>query len=275
MLRAPACGRGRRLERVVHLWTLDERRTTTDRRAGPAHPRRAGQGGGRTRPGPVGAGHRRRRHPAGARTAPRPGRPAPTVLGPALVIPLEYPAVTHPAGRRRAGHRARPARSSPSCAARAPSTTVAICGTAGAGCAATRSIPPAGPTTTAAPGAPRPAGGVYLITGGLGGIGLGLAEQLARDCRARLVLLGAHAACRRAPSGAPAASAAPTSRRRRGDAAAGGAGPGAVALGAEVEIVVGDVADADGRPPGGRRGAGSASARCTASCTPRAYPASG
>ena len=33
-------------------------------------------------------------------------------------------------------------------------------------------------------------GGVYLITGGLGGIGLGLAEQLTRHCRAKLVLMG-------------------------------------------------------------------------------------
>jgi NAD(P)-dependent dehydrogenase (short-subunit alcohol dehydrogenase family)/acyl carrier protein len=32
--------------------------------------------------------------------------------------------------------------------------------------------------------------GVYLITGGLGGIGLTLAEHLARTCRARLVLVG-------------------------------------------------------------------------------------
>jgi acyl transferase domain-containing protein len=43
-----------------------------------------------------------------------------------------------------------------------------------------------------APGAPsrlRP-GGTYLITGGLGGIGLVLAEHLARQARARLVLVG-------------------------------------------------------------------------------------
>ncbi len=33
-------------------------------------------------------------------------------------------------------------------------------------------------------------GGVYLITGGLGGVGLGLAEELARSCAARIVLLG-------------------------------------------------------------------------------------
>lgn len=32
--------------------------------------------------------------------------------------------------------------------------------------------------------------GVYLITGGLGGVGLALAEHLARTCRARLVLVG-------------------------------------------------------------------------------------
>ncbi|MFJ2554492.1 MULTISPECIES: beta-ketoacyl synthase N-terminal-like domain-containing protein [unclassified Streptomyces] len=33
-------------------------------------------------------------------------------------------------------------------------------------------------------------GGVYLVTGGLGGIGLAMAERLARDCRAKLVLFG-------------------------------------------------------------------------------------
>jgi phthiocerol/phenolphthiocerol synthesis type-I polyketide synthase E len=33
-------------------------------------------------------------------------------------------------------------------------------------------------------------GGVYLITGGLGGVGLVLAEYLARECKARLVLTG-------------------------------------------------------------------------------------
>ncbi|HEV2764077.1 MAG TPA: SDR family NAD(P)-dependent oxidoreductase, partial [Pyrinomonadaceae bacterium] len=35
--------------------------------------------------------------------------------------------------------------------------------------------------------------GVYLITGGLGGVGLALAEQLSKEARARLVLLGRHA----------------------------------------------------------------------------------
>jgi acyl transferase domain-containing protein/acyl carrier protein len=36
-------------------------------------------------------------------------------------------------------------------------------------------------------------GGVYLITGGLGGVGLALAEGLAKDVRARLVLVGRNA----------------------------------------------------------------------------------
>jgi NADP-dependent 3-hydroxy acid dehydrogenase YdfG len=45
------------------------------------------------------------------------------------------------------------------------------------------------PAPEAAP-PPYRAGGVYLITGGLGGIGLALAEHLARTVGARLVLLG-------------------------------------------------------------------------------------
>ncbi|MTD15345.1 SDR family NAD(P)-dependent oxidoreductase [Nakamurella sp. YIM 132087] len=43
-------------------------------------------------------------------------------------------------------------------------------------------------TTVVAPGFRQ--GGVYLITGGLGGIGLAMAIRLARDVRARLVLMG-------------------------------------------------------------------------------------
>ncbi|MFT2016600.1 SDR family NAD(P)-dependent oxidoreductase [Streptomyces sp. 796.1] len=46
---------------------------------------------------------------------------------------------------------------------------------------------PAGNPTE--PGPLRP-GGVYLVTGGLGGIGLAMAERLARDSRAKLVLFG-------------------------------------------------------------------------------------
>ena len=45
------------------------------------------------------------------------------------------------------------------------------------------------PRTLPMPGRLREAG-VYLITGGLGGVGLTLAEHLARTCRARLILVG-------------------------------------------------------------------------------------
>ncbi|GHG84801.1 type I polyketide synthase [Comamonas sp. JC664] len=40
------------------------------------------------------------------------------------------------------------------------------------------------------PGTPLKQGGVYLITGGLGGVGLLLADALARRCQAKLVLVG-------------------------------------------------------------------------------------
>ncbi|MGX6606765.1 SDR family NAD(P)-dependent oxidoreductase [Micromonosporaceae bacterium Da 78-11] len=85
-------------------------------------------------------------------------------------------------------------------------------------------------------GALRP-GGVYLITGGLGGIALGLAEQLARECRPKLVLL--------ARNGLPP-------RDTWAGLAVGGRDAERIAkvtalleLGAEVEIVVGDVSDPD------------------------------
>ena len=58
--------------------------------------------------------------------------------------------------------------------------------------------------------------GVYLITGGLGGVGLSIADELAKSCRARLVLLG-RSAVRNAPVAALEAS------------------------GAEVEVFAGDV----------------------------------
>ncbi len=63
--------------------------------------------------------------------------------------------------------------------------------------------------------------GVYLVTGGLGGIGLVLAEYLARAVRARLVLVGRRAA---------------TSERR-------GTLERLIALGAELHIAAADVSD--------------------------------
>ncbi|MBB5873482.1 acyl transferase domain-containing protein [Allocatelliglobosispora scoriae] len=88
-------------------------------------------------------------------------------------------------------------------------------------------------------------GGVYLITGGLGGIALGMAEQLATDCRAKLVLL--------ARSGLPARAEWPGILAA--EPAEGNSDKGIRAriarvvdleqLGAEVEIVVGDVSSPD------------------------------
>jgi acyl transferase domain-containing protein len=93
-------------------------------------------------------------------------------------------------------------------------------------------------------GALRP-GGVYLITGGLGGIGLGMAEQLARECRAKLVLLGRTGLppAETWPgvlSGQPDALTVDESTRRRVAAVSA-----LLDLGAEVELVTGDVSSPD------------------------------
>ena len=110
-------------------------------------------------------------------------------------------------------------------------------------------------------------GGVYLITGGLGGIALGLAEHLARDCRAKLVLLGRRGLPARETwagilARGPGAGAGPAcspvrttelanSADRTGEHAEGRVDEDTwrrvarvselVELGAEVEIVTGDV----------------------------------
>ena len=81
-------------------------------------------------------------------------------------------------------------------------------------------------------------GGAYLVTGGLGGIGLALAEQLARSVRARLVLTGR--------SGLPPreswddARGEDTALARRIEAVRG-----LEALGAEVLVCAADAADED------------------------------
>ncbi|MEU1904649.1 type I polyketide synthase [Streptomyces hygroscopicus] len=102
------------------------------------------------------------------------------------------------------------------------------------------------PDTSPAPGADGACalreGGVYLITGGLGGIGLAMAERLAQDCAgARLVLFGR--------SGLPPRD---TWRAALADPAAGeevrrrlGGVLRLEELGAEVAVVTGDVSAAE------------------------------
>jgi acyl transferase domain-containing protein len=96
-------------------------------------------------------------------------------------------------------------------------------------------------------------GGVYLITGGLGGIGLGLAGQLAEECRAKLVLFGRTGLPE--PDRWPSILAGAVGDQGVGEQGVGEQGVdeatrsriAAVAalldLGAEVEIVVGDVSN--------------------------------
>ncbi|MEV4897971.1 SDR family NAD(P)-dependent oxidoreductase [Nonomuraea sp. NPDC055795] len=85
-------------------------------------------------------------------------------------------------------------------------------------------------------------GGVYLITGGLGGIALGLAEQLAKESQAKLVLLARNGLPERSRWAAilgGAEQAGETIRHRVERVLA------IEAAGGEVEVVVGDVASAD------------------------------
>lgn len=233
MLRAlRAAGVG--LDRVVHLWTLgelpDEDRTVSlGLHTLVALARAAAELGlDRWALDIVSTGSQQVLDGAEARPA------SATVLGPALVIPLEYPSVSTrlvdvepatPAGAVVAELR-RP-RTEPTVAIRAGRRWV--CGY--------ESIPPADLDTA------RQVlrdGGVYLITGGLGGIGLGLAAQLTQDCRARLVLFGRTglpAAERWAGilAGSDKVDESTRSRVERVQAL--------VEAGAEVEMVVGDVAD--------------------------------
>ncbi|WP_405145064.1 SDR family NAD(P)-dependent oxidoreductase [Sphaerisporangium sp. NBC_01403] len=159
-----------------------------------------------------------------------------TLMGPCLVIPLEYPKVatrlvdleTAPAAPVLAGLVAE---------LRRPMTDRTVALRHGR-----RWVP--GYETMAPPAADTGVlreGGVYLVTGGLGGIALGMAEHLARDCRARLVLLARHGLPPREAwagilAGGPGAEAFDEDTRRRVARVSE-----IIALGAEVEIVTGDV----------------------------------
>ncbi len=83
-------------------------------------------------------------------------------------------------------------------------------------------------------------GGSYLVTGGLGGIGLAMAERLAQDYKARLVLMGRTPVPPRDQWAAILAAAGTTSEVRR---RVGGL-QGLATMGAEVITVAGDVARA-------------------------------
>jgi acyl transferase domain-containing protein len=164
---------------------------------------------------------------------------ASALTGPALVIPMEYPRVT-----------VRLVDADPGTAGRAGTTAADV---------AAELRRPATSRTVALRGrrrwlpgyemvSPVPADqaatvlreqGVYLITGGLGGIALGMARQLAQDCRARLVLFGRTGLPPRHTWAAirAGAHAVPDYVRDRVTQVLE-----LTELGAEVEIVVGDVA---------------------------------
>ncbi len=84
-------------------------------------------------------------------------------------------------------------------------------------------------------------GGTYLVTGGLGGIGLAMAERLARDYKARLVLMGRTPVPSRDQWAAILAATGTTDEvRRRVDGL-----QGLATMGAEVITVAGDIAQVD------------------------------
>ncbi|GAA0440374.1 hypothetical protein Acor_12820 [Acrocarpospora corrugata] len=201
---------GRPLDRVVHLWTLDsgDRPIEHGLHTLVALARAAGESGLDGWSLDIAVAGTQEVFPGEAVNP-----DGSTLIGPSLVIPLEYPTVTtrfidldtH------AGLVAELGR---------PQTDRIVALRRGR-----RYLP--GYETMATPETtPLREDGVYLITGGLGGIALGLAERFARDAKARLVLLGR------------------TGLDGEGEDARRGAQVQAIRdLGGEVEIVVGDVAD--------------------------------
>ncbi|MEV0144429.1 MULTISPECIES: SDR family NAD(P)-dependent oxidoreductase [unclassified Nonomuraea] len=259
---------GRPLDRVVHLWTLDAPALDASTPDAPTP-----EPGGTRAPGKDAVDLGLRTLVALARAAGESGIGAwsldvavagtqpvlgeevadpygATLLGPCAVIPLEYPGVTtrlvdlpaEPGARDLTALVAELAR---------PQTDRTVALRRGR-----RWVPGYDPLP-APPVEERAAlreGGVYLVTGGLGGIALGLAEHLVRECRGRLVLLARHGLPPRAdwPGVLSGDIAAGEVTRRRVAAVAG-----LEALGGEVEVVTGDVA----RPEDVRRAVDTAVAR--------------
>ncbi|MEY9888976.1 acyl transferase domain-containing protein/acyl carrier protein [Catenulispora sp. MAP5-51] len=162
---------------------------------------------------------------------------AATLTGPALVIPVEYPSVTarlidldaRPTAKTVAALTAELARPAADRIVALRHGRRWICGFESM---------PAEPQSQDA--VTLRESGVYLITGGLGGIALAMAERLAAECRAKLVLFGRTGLPPREQWSDVADE--PTRERVRKVQAL-------LDLGAEVEIVVGDL----GRPEDVRR----------------------
>ncbi|WP_405581209.1 beta-ketoacyl synthase N-terminal-like domain-containing protein [Streptomyces sp. NBC_01190] len=225
--------RGLGLERVVHLWTLSQRPGGTGEAIAlglntlVALARAAGElGSGDWQLDMVTAGA----HQVLDGSEARPD--AAMLIGPTLVVPLEYPNVT----TRLLDVEPDTPAAAIVAELRRPRTDAAValrgnrrwlCGY--------DLLPVVDDETAAAVLRDR---GVYLITGGLGGIGLGMAEHLARQCHARLVLFGRRGLPPRDRWAAIAAGTEPADEALRTRVSRV---LGLVELGAEVEIVTGDV----------------------------------
>ncbi|MFB9683537.1 type I polyketide synthase [Amycolatopsis plumensis] len=170
---------GTRLDRVVHLWNLDDDSLSLGLHTLVALARAAGELGlGGWTLDLAATGTQRVLHDGELRPD------AATLTGPNLVIPMEYPGVQ--------------------------TRLIDVDAAAGAAAVVAELHRPSPGRTVALRGsrrwlpgyevlAPQPIeqaasvlreDGVYLITGGLGGIGLAMAERLARDSHAKLVLFG-------------------------------------------------------------------------------------
>ena len=268
-------------ERIVHAWALRRRpRPTTSARPRWAAQDRgffsllapgAGARRGRAAPQRRPARHAHRGHRRRHRRGPGPRPEHATVAGIARVVPLELPVAGRPAprpgpGRHRVGRRWLRA----SCAGPRPGD--------GRG----RAVPARRPAPAAAGSrlrsrCPLPEragrrlrdGGVYVITGGLGGIGITLAEDLAVAGPGQARAAGPLRPAAARASGTTLDGAGPD-RDRVGRAIA--AIRRMEAAGAEVLVLAADVTDpADLRRV--RPGDAAGSARSTASCTPPACPA--
>ena len=111
-----------------------------------------------------------------------------TLLGPCRLIPVEYPGVRARLIEIDAATAAAPARLLAELQAEPLDQVVALRG--GRRWIPDHEVLDESCTAGAPPAVQLRRGGTYLVTGGLGGIGLAMAERLAADCRARLVLLG-------------------------------------------------------------------------------------